>query len=63
MIKGYFIGLLKSKTFWLNFILLLLDILNDTAFSGIVPNEWKIPLIAFLNIIMRLITKKSILNK
>ena len=57
-----FIGLLKSKTFWVNLITGIMAIIN--AGSGHwIPVEVSAGIIAIINIILRFLTNKPLAKK
>jgi len=56
------IGLLKSKTFWVNLIGVILQIVNNLQ-GEIIPTEYAIAIQGILNIIIRFFTTESLDKK
>jgi len=57
------IGLFKSKTFWLNVILMVLAVINDVSFDGVIPVKFEAIIVSVLNILMRFLTDKPLSKK
>lgn len=57
------IKILKTKTFWINFVGLSLMVLNDQVLGKMVPTEYAASILALLNIANRFLTNQAVSEK
>lgn len=55
--------ILKTKTFWINFFGLASMIVNDQVLCKLIPTEYLVIIISFVNIVNRYFTTKSLAEK
>lgn len=60
--KRFFVGLLKSKTFWLNVVGGALSVVNAVE-GELIPPETAVSIVAGLNIVNRMLTSKPLTEK
>lgn len=52
-------SILESKTFWINILTVAVAILNGT-YGEIVPPEIALPVLAVINILLRIVTRQPV---